>query len=155
MVGGRLDDFDITVDDIKNGTSESRNDNTFSPRAGVIYKPQENVSLYLSYSESFLPRSGEQFKALSATSARLDPDVFESTEIGMKVALNENISLNAAYFDSEQVRAERDNDTGETSEVRGLTVDGFEIELKGRVVDNLNLAIAYSCLLYTSPSPRD
>ena len=146
MVGGRLDDFDITVDDIKNGTSESRNDNTFSPRAGVIYKPQENVSLYLSYSESFLPRSGEQFKALSATSARLDPDVFESTEIGMKVALNENISLNAAYFDSEQVRAERDNDTGETSEVRGLTVDGFEIELKGRVVDNLNLAIAYSDL---------
>ena len=146
MVGGRLDDFDITVDDIKNGTSESRNDNTFSPRAGVIYKPQENVSLYLSYSESFLPRSGEQFKALSATSARLDPDVFESTEIGMKVALNKNISLNAAYFDSEQVRAERDNDTGETSEVRGLTVDGFEIELKGRVVDNLNLAIAYSDL---------
>ncbi len=146
MVGGRLDDFDITVDDIKNGTSESRNDNTFSPRAGVIYKPQENVSLYLSYSESFLPRSGEQFKALSATSARLDPDVFESTEIGMKVALNENISLNAAYFDSEQVRAERDNDTGETSEVRGLTVNGFEIELKGRVVDNLNLAIAYSDL---------
>ena len=146
MVGGRLDDFDITVDDIKNGTSESRNDNTFSPRAGVIYKPQENVSLYLSYSESFLPRSGEQFKALSATSARLDPDVFESTEIGMKVALNENISLNAAYFDSEQVRAERDNDTGETSEVRGLTVDGFEIELKGRVDDNLNLAIAYSDL---------
>ncbi len=146
MVGGRLDDFDITVDDIKNGTSESRNDNTFSPRAGVIYKPQENVSLYLSYSESFLPRSGEQFKALSATSARLDPDVFESKEIGMKVALNENISLNAAYFDSEQVRAERDNDTGETSEVRGLTVDGFEIELKGRVVDNLNLAIAYSDL---------
>ena len=146
MIGGRLDSFDITVDDIKNGTSESRNDNTFSPRAGVIYKPQENVSLYLSYSESFLPRSGEQFKALSATSARLDPDVFESTEIGMKVALNENISLNAAYFDSEQVRAERDNDTGETSEVRGLTVDGFEIELKGRVVDNLNLAIAYSDL---------
>ena len=146
MVGGRLDDFDITVDDIKNGTSESRNDNTFSPRAGVIYKPQENVSLYLSYSESFLPRSGEQFKALSATSARLDPDVFESTEIGMKVALNENISLNAAYFDSEQVRAERDNDTGETSEVRGLTVDGFEIELKGRVADSLNLAIAYSDL---------
>ena len=146
MVGGRLDDFDITVDDIKNGTSESRNDNTFSPRAGVIYKPQENVSLYLSYSESFLPRSGEQFKALSATSARLDPDVFESTEIGMKVALNENMSLNAAYFDSEQVRAERDNDTGETSEVRGLTVDGFEIELKGRVADSLNLAIAYSDL---------
>ena len=58
MIGGRVDDFDITVRDIKNGSSESRNDNTFSPRAGVVYKPQENVSYYLSYSESFLPRSG-------------------------------------------------------------------------------------------------
>ena len=146
MIGGRYDDFDITVDDIKNGTSESRNDTTFSPRAGVIYKPQENVSLYLSYSESFLPRSGEQFKSLSASSARLDPDVFESTEVGMKVALSDSMSLTAAYFDSEQVRAARDNDTGETSEIRGLTVDGFEIELKGRVNDGLNLAIAYSDL---------
>ena len=146
LLGGRIDDFDITVRDIKNGSSESRNDNTFSPRAGVVYKPQENVSYYVSYSESFLPRSGEQFKSLSASSARLDPDVFESTEFGVKLALANNMSFTAAYFDSEQVRAERDNDTGETSEVRGLTVSGIELELKGRVNDSLNLAIGYSDL---------
>ena len=146
LVGGRYDNFDITVEDIKNGSSESRKDTTFSPRAGLIYKPKENVSLYLSYSERFLPRSGEQFKSLSVSSARLDPDVFESTEIGMKVALSDSMSLTAAYFDSEQVRASRDNDTGETSEIRGLTVDGFEIELKGRVNNSLNLAVAYSDL---------
>ena len=29
MIGGRLDSFDITVDDIKNGTSESRTDDDF------------------------------------------------------------------------------------------------------------------------------
>lgn len=146
LLGGRIDDFDITVRDIKNSSSESRNDNTFSPRAGVVYKPQENVSYYVSYSESFLPRSGEQFKSLSASSARLDPDVFESTEFGVKLALANNMSFTAAYFDSEQVRAERDNDTGETSEVRGLTVSGIELELKGRVNDSLNLAIGYSDL---------
>ena len=146
LLGGRIDDFDITVRDVKNSSSESRNDNTFSPRAGVVYKPQESVSYYLSYSESFLPRSGEQFKALSATSARLDPDVFESTEVGMKVALANDMSFTAAYFDSEQTRAARDNDTGETSEVRGLTVSGIELELKGRVNNNLNLAVGYSDL---------
>ena len=146
LLGGRIDDFGITVRDIKNGSSESRNDNTFSPRAGVVYKPQENVSYYVSYSESFLPRSGEQFKSLSASSARLDPDVFESIEFGVKLALANNISFTAAYFDSEQVRAERDNDTGETSEVRGLTVSGIELELKGRVNDSLNLAIGFSDL---------
>ena len=146
LLGGRIDDFGITVRDIKNGSSESRNDNTFSPRAGVVYKPQENVSYYVSYSESFLPRSGEQFKSLTASSARLDPDVFESIEFGVKLALANNMSFTAAYFDSEQVRAERDNDTGETSEVRGLTVSGIELELKGRVNDSLNLAIGFSDL---------
>jgi catecholate siderophore receptor len=152
MIGGRLDSFDITVDDIKNGTSESRTDDRFSPRAGLIYKPQENVSLYMSYSESFLPRSGEQFKALSATSARLDPDVFESTELGIKWAMTDALSFTAAIFDSEQTRATYDNDTGENSEIRGLRVDGIELELRGQVSDKLQLAVGYSSLEGTTSS---
>ena len=152
MIGGRLDSFDITVDDIKNGTSESRTDDRFSPRAGLIYKPQDNVSLYVSYSESFLPRSGEQFKSLSATSARLDPDVFENTEIGLKVAVTDTLSFTAALFDSEQTRATYDNDTGENSEIRGLQVDGIELELRGQVSDKLQLAVGYSSLDGTTSS---
>ena len=152
MIGGRLDSFDITVDDIKNGTSESRTDDRFSPRAGLIYKPQENVSLYMSYSESFLPTSGEQFKALSATSARLDPDVFESTELGIKWAMTDALSFTAAIFDSEQTRATYDNDTGENSEIRGLRVDGIELELRGQVSDKLQLAVGYSSLEGTTSS---
>ena len=152
MLGGRLDSFDITVDDIKNDTSESRTDDRFSPRAGLIYKPQENVSLYMSYSESFLPRSGEQFKALSATSARLDPDVFESTELGIKWAMTDTLSFTAAIFDSEQTRATYDNDTGENSEIRGLRVDGIELELRGQVSDKLQLAVGYSSLEGTTSS---
>ena len=152
MLGGRLDSFDITVDDIKNGTSESRTDDRFSPRAGLIYKPDENVSLYMSYSESFLPRSGEQFKSLSATSARLDPDVFESTELGVKWAMTDTLSFTAAIFDSEQTRATYDNDTGENSEIRGLQVDGIELELRGEVSEKLDLAIGYSSLDGTTSS---
>ena len=152
LLGGRLDSFDITVDDIKNGTSESRTDDRFSPRAGVIYKPQDSVSLYVSYSESFLPRSGEQFKSLSATSARLDPDVFESTELGIKVAITDTLSFTAAIFDSEQTRATYDNVTGENSEIRGLQVDGIELELRGQVSDKLELAVGYSSLDGTTSS---
>ena len=152
MLGGRLDSFDITVDDIKNGTSESRTDDRFSPRAGLIYKPQENISLYMSYSESFLPRSGEQFKALSASSARLDPDVFESSELGLKWAMTDTLSFTAAIFDSEQTRAAYDNDTGENSEIRGLRVDGIELELRGQVSDKLQLAVGYSSLEGTTSS---
>tara|TARA_Y100001958_G_C21240603_1_gene568169 strand:- start:920 stop:2980 length:2061 start_codon:yes stop_codon:yes gene_type:complete len=152
LIGGRLDSFDITVDDIKNGTSESRTDDRFSPRAGVIYKPQDSVSLYVSYSESFLPRSGEQFKKLDATAARLDPDVFESTEIGVKVAVTDTLSFTAAIFDSEQTKATYDNVTGENSEIRGLQVDGIELELRGQVGDKLELAVGYSSLDGTTSS---
>ena len=146
MIGGRHDSFDITVADIKNMSSESRKDTEFSPRAGLVFKPNEEMSLYWSFSQSFLPRSGEQYKALSATSARLDPDVFESNEIGLKYDISPRLNLTLSYFNSEQTRAERDNDTGENSEVRGLTVDGLEVQLKGQLTDRLDIMVGYSSL---------
>ena len=146
MIGGRHDSFDITVADIKNMSSESRKDTEFSPRAGLVFKPSEEMSLYWSFSQSFLPRSGEQYKALSATSARLDPDVFESNEVGLKYDISPRLNLTLSYFNSEQTRAERDNDTGENSEVRGLTVDGLEVQLKGQLTDRLDVMVGYSSL---------
>ena len=146
LIGGRRDSFDITVKDIKNGSVQSREDKEFSPRAGIIFKPRENISLYYSYSESFLPRSGEQFKSLSASSAALDPDVFESSEIGAKVEITDDLGFTIAYFDSEQVRAVRDSDSGETSEIVGLQVDGLELEVKGNINDKMSLVFGYSSL---------
>ena len=144
MLGARLDNFDITVDDIDDATSASREDEEVSPRAGLIYKPQENLSLYASYSESFLPRSGEQFKKLSANDSRLDPDVFENVEFGIKWDIRPNLSFTMSYFDSEQMQAVRDSVTGEASEVLGLSVDGIELELKGQLTDQLTIAAGYS-----------
>ena len=144
MLGGRFDSFDITVVDVDDAVTTSRKDEEFSPRAGLIFKPQENTSLFVSYSESFLPRSGEQFKKLSASNARLDPDVFENTEIGFKWDIQDDLSFTLSYFDSEQVQAVRDSVTGETSEVTGLTVDGFEMQLKGNVSDKLSITAGYS-----------
>ena len=144
MLGGRFDSFDITVVDVDDAVTTSRKDEEFSPRAGLIFKPQENTSLFVSYSESFLPRSGEQFKTLSADNSRLDPDVFENTEIGFKWDIQDDLSFTLSYFDSEQVQAVRDSVTGETSEVTGLTVDGIEMQLKGQVSDRFSITAGYS-----------
>ena len=146
MIGGRHDTFDITVTDIKNGSAQSREDKEFSPRAGIIYKPKQNISWYYSYSESFLPRSGEQFKSLSASNAALDPDVYESSEVGVKVALTDDLSFTAAYFDSEQTVATRDSVTGETNEIVGLQVDGLELEVKGKVTDKMSVVFGYTSM---------
>jgi len=143
LLGGRFDSFDITVTDIKGGSAESRKDEEFSPRAGIIYKPEDNVSFYFSYSESFLPRSGEQFKKLSSSSAKLDPDVFESAEIGVKYDISPQLSFTASYFESDQILATPD-DTGEGAQIIGLQVDGLELQLKGQLNEKLFMALGYS-----------
>ena len=146
IIGGRLDNFDITVTDVKKSQDQSRKDDMFSPRFGVIYKPVDNMSLYVSYSESFLPRSGEQYKKLASKEAALDPDVFKNTEIGYKYDINDALTFTAAIFDSESTRAEKDNDTGEMNEIRGLEVEGVEIELSGDIDDQNNLTFGYTSL---------
>ena len=146
MLGGRYDTFDITVTDIKNSSEQSKKDKEFSPRAGIVYKPNPNTSWYYSYSESFLPRSGEQFKALSASNAALDPDVFESSEFGVKVAISDALTFTAAYFNSEQTIATRDSVSGETNEIIGLQVDGIELEIKGKLNEKMNVVFGYTSM---------
>jgi catecholate siderophore receptor len=59
VLGARFDSFDIEVFNADPEVLEtrSRKDEEVSPRAGLVYKPQKNISIYASYSESFLPRS--------------------------------------------------------------------------------------------------
>jgi len=146
MIGGRVDDFDITVVDVKAGSSQSRNDSELSPRGGIIFKAREDISLYWSYSESFLPRSGEQYKKLDANAARLDPDIFENSEFGLKWDISDAVSMTLSKFDSKQVRASYDNETGESAEIRGTEIDGLELEIKGKVHEKLYVAFGYTNL---------
>jgi catecholate siderophore receptor len=145
VLGLRFDSFyqsTMNLQDLTVPQSADRRDTQLSPRLGVIYKPQDNVSVYGSYSEAFLPRSGEQY----ASTGSLDPDEFEQTEIGLKWDLSAGLSFTAAYFRNNQTRADRDDQTGEAFEVRGLDIEGFELQLQGDVTDRLFLAAGYSYL---------
>ena len=111
-------------------TPASRDDNNLSPRLGIIFKPQETMSLYLSYSESFLPKSGEQYKSWGSEAA-FDPDIFENTELGFKYDLDNGVSLSVAYFDAEMKAGQEDGTGG--SEVMEMEISGFEIGVKGQI----------------------
>tara|TARA_A100001035_G_scaffold269732_1_gene256067 strand:+ start:676 stop:2760 length:2085 start_codon:yes stop_codon:yes gene_type:complete len=126
------------VRELKN--TKSRDDSNLSPRLGVIYKPQENMSLYLSYSESFIPKSGEQYKKWSA--ATFDPDVYENTELGFKYDMDSGISLSVAYFDQETVKGQEDGVGG--SEVIGMAIDGFEIGVVGNINENNSINFGFT-----------
>ncbi|HAL85090.1 MAG TPA: TonB-dependent siderophore receptor [Rhodobiaceae bacterium] len=144
-LGGRFDNFDITIDDIKNGGSRTQSLDEFGPRGGLVYKPDNNSSVYVSYSESFLPRSGEQFKEMDALEALEDPDVFENTEIGYKYD-SENATFSIAYFELESTRYDKANINAEQTEERDLEVDGIEIAYAGKINDKLSLSATFSDL---------
>lgn len=153
ILGGRFDSFDMSTDDIERNTyGLSRTDEKFSPRAGLVFKPQENISVYGSYSQSFLPRTGEQFAGLrrsspgSVQSDILSPDEFENLEAGLKWDLIDGLSFTASVFKNESMRASRADINADETEVQGLSVDGFELQLEGEVTDRLYVRAGYANL---------
>lgn len=152
VVGARFDSFEITVDNVAEfldtGTRDirTRKDEEVSPRFGVIVKPQENISIYGSYSESFLPRSGEQFADINPPDDALDPNTFENLEVGIKWDINPNLAFTAAAFEIRQVSPQvADNDPG-TLDVIETEITGFEAQIQGAVTDWWFLSAGYSYL---------
>ena len=140
VLGSRYEKVETTINEYSvapgrsalttGSASASRDDSNFSPRLGLIYKPKENISMYLSYSESFIPKSGEQYKSWG-TNAAFDPDVYENTELGFKYDMQSGISLAVSYFDQKTIKGQEDGIGG--SEVIGMEIDGFEIAVLGQI----------------------
>jgi len=146
VVGARFDSFDIEVLNVPASETRNRKDERVSPRFGLILKPQENISVYASYSESFLPRSGEQFANINGSNDALDPDTFTNLEAGVKWDFADGLSLTAAVFDIEQSSPQVADNDPETLEVIDSTIQGFEIQLLGQVTDRWSVSASYSYL---------
>ena len=148
VAGLRYDRFDLETEDRLAGTPGNRVDTEVSPRVGLIFKPRENISLYASYAESFLPQAGDQFFLLSPTAATLDPEKFENLEIGAKWAVRPGLLATVSLF-----RLDRDNTTAPDPANTGLTVltgasrvEGFEANLIGEVTPFWEASLGYTYL---------
>ena len=117
--------------------TRSRKDEEISPRAGLIFKPMENVSVYASYSESFLPRSGEQYANINGNNNQLDPDTYSNQEIGLKWDFDSGLSFTAALFENEQSSPQVADNDPETLDVIDSEISGVEMQLAGTISDIL------------------
>lgn len=146
ILGGRYDSFDIEVFNVPANETRDRKDTEFSPRAGLIYKPQENLSLYFSYSESFLPRSGEQFANINGNNNQLDPNTFTNLELGVKWDILQDLSLTAALFEVEQSSPQVADNDPETLDVIDSETQGIELQLQGQLTEQWSVSAGYSYL---------
>lgn len=120
-------------------------DEEVSPRAALIYKPSERVTTYLSYSESFVPRAGDQLGSLIAKTASLDPERFINKEVGVKWEPTDRLSLAAAIY-----RLARENvavvlnSSGDRDLLDAQVVKGLELSATGQLTRSWSVTGGYA-----------
>ena len=143
-LGMRHDAFDR---DPKTGSSTTpQDDSATSVQAGVVYKINETVSAFASYSESFAPNF-----ALDRYSEVLPPETGEGFELGLKGDLFDSLSLSLAAFEITKRNVA-------TADLAALPTDpnpfgstasgeqrsrGFEVDFSGRVTPNWQVFGSY------------
>ncbi|KHK93062.1 TonB-dependent receptor [Novosphingobium malaysiense] len=147
VVGIRYDRFEINGTDFQdNNRVFGRTDEKWSPRVGLIVKPRENISIYGSYSQSFQPRSGDQFLSLSTSDEDLAPEKFTNYEVGAKWNIRPDLNLTVAAFQLDQTNATTPNPADPaTSIVAGKTrTRGVELALAGQVLPGWQVSGGYT-----------
>jgi catecholate siderophore receptor len=143
IAGLRRDWFKLHYDDGLSTTELTRKDSLWSPRLGLVLKPMPALSIYASWSKSFLPQSGDQFSSLTVDTAALEPEKFVNKEVGLKWAATPHLDLTIAAY-----KLERTN-TRATDPVTLLTVltgaqrsKGIEFTANGRLSRQWSLTAA-------------
>ena len=146
IAGVRYDRFEITGTDLVAGRDFGRTDEKVSPRFGAILKPQEDVSLYASFSRSFLPRSGDQFIGLTPTSQALAPERFTNYELGAKWQPRANLAVNAALFQLDRTNTTTPDPANPTLTIlAGATrTRGAELAVAGNVTPAWQVSAGYT-----------
>ena len=146
VVGLRFDSFQSDVTNHRTAADFSSSDGLLSPRLGVIYKPMLPLSLYGSYSLTYLPRAGEQLSSLSLTNQALDPEEFRNYEVGAKWDIVPAFSFTAALY-----RLDRGNVVvpDPTDPTLSILVDaqrtkGLELGVNGNITRAWSMAGGYA-----------
>jgi catecholate siderophore receptor len=147
IVGLRYDRFDMDFTDRRGtGTEIDTTDDLVSPRGGLIYKPAANLSLYASYSMTYVPRSGAQLSSLTPSTAAFDPEEFENIEVGAKWDVNPRLAVTAAAFqlDRRNMIIPDPNAPERSILVDGQRTEGVEIGISGKINDAWSIQGGYA-----------
>ena len=98
ILGLRYDDFELKLHNNRTGEELSKTNGLLSPRAGLVFKPIEPVSIYWSYSLAYVPRAGDQLSSLEITNQALTPERFINLEAGVKWDIRPSLAFTAAAY---------------------------------------------------------
>jgi catecholate siderophore receptor len=147
--GLRFDRFDVEYDSAPaTGATMSfaRQDDMWSWKAGAVFKPRPNGSVYAGVGNSFNPSA--EGLALAVATAELAPEETRSYEVGSKWDLaGGRLAVTGAVFRTEKTNARTPGvNPGDPPQVlRGKQrVDGAEIGAQGNIGDRLTVFAGYT-----------
>ena len=149
VLGVRFDNMDTDVVSIGKPaqgspvTNLSDSDDTISPRAGFIFTATEQLSAYVSYSETFSPLAGDQYASLKESYSYVDPKSFENTEFGIRYDLLSGLSFAASYFEVNS-NTPAYNVAAATYSKSEQEITGFELQLVGSITDKWFISAGYT-----------
>ncbi|MEM1256755.1 MAG: TonB-dependent siderophore receptor [Cyanobacteria bacterium P01_H01_bin.21] len=141
LVGGRYDftrietESDLVfVGESFVGSSEF-NGEAFSPRVGLVYQPIEPISLYASYSRSFVPTS-----ETTVDGDVIEPERGTQYEVGVRGEFGD-VSVNLAAYDITKTNIARTdpNNPSFSIPVGEVRSRGIELDVAGKIVDGWNI----------------
>jgi iron complex outermembrane recepter protein len=142
LIGGRFDfinfeseGYEQTVGEERIERSNDFDDNAFSPRVGLVYQPIEPISLYASYSRSFVPNN-----TTTASGELVEPTRGTQYEAGIKAELGNLSATLAAYEITKTNILTTDPDNPDFSiGVGEVKSRGIEFDLGGEILPGWNL----------------
>ena len=148
VAGVRFDSFKLHVDDLRPqvNRSFSRKDGLWSPRLGLVLKPNDSLSIYTSYSRSYLPQSGDQFSGLDINTSSLKPERFDNYEIGAKWEPLDGLLATAAIYrlDRSNTRVSNPDGSGTFLLSGEQRSRGVELGLERSVSDRWQISAGYA-----------
>ena len=127
-----------------------RNDQAFSPKIGLIYQPNKEMSIFASYADSFIPNSGTDIYG-----ATIEPSIINQYEVGVKKdfwkgLLTTNVTLyhivNSNLAQTAPFKLDGTDNADTTVKVLGgeTTSKGIEIDITARPLEGFSIMAGYS-----------
>jgi catecholate siderophore receptor len=146
LAGLRYDHFGLQYHNNRTREMLERPDDLLSPRAGIVIKPVDAVSLYGRYSVSYLPSSGDRFASLTSITQQVEPERFDNCEVGTKWDSPLGLAMTAAVYrlDRTNTRSTAPNDPTRIIQTGAQRTNGFELGLTETVVRDWTVAGGYA-----------
>ncbi len=146
--GVRLDRFNAVYNEPITQAHFEHTDTIASPRAALIYKPDDKTSLYVSYGTSYDPSA--ETLSLSAKTASLAPEKDKTYELGVKSQiLGGRLAVQAGLFETDMNNARVGDPTNPTAPqllAGEERVRGFEADAIGHLTPQIEVVAGYTHL---------